>query len=84
MVDRFAACFRDYRRRDLIEHAVRTLIGQRVYGIALGYEDLNDHDQLGRDPLLRRGDADRTCGGAAEVMLGANLKPACNHRSSHN
>ena len=52
MVDRFAVCFRDYRRQDLIEHAVRTLIGQRVYGIALGYEDLNDHDQLRRDPLF--------------------------------
>ena len=52
MVDRFAACFRDYRRQDLVEHAVRTLIGQRVYGIALGYEDLNDHDQLRHDPVL--------------------------------
>jgi hypothetical protein len=52
MVDRFAACFRDYRRQDLVEHAVRTLIGQRVYGIALGYEDLNDHDQLRHDPLF--------------------------------
>jgi Transposase DDE domain group 1 len=52
MVDRFAACFRDYRRQDLVEHAVGTLIGQRVYGIALGYEDLNDHDQLRHDPVL--------------------------------
>ena len=52
MVDRFAACFRDYRRQDLVEHAVGTLIGQRVFGIALGYEDLNDHDQLRHDPVL--------------------------------
>jgi len=52
MVDRFAACFRDYRRQDLVGHAVGTLIGQRVYGIALGYEDLNDHDQPRRDPLF--------------------------------
>jgi len=52
LVDRFAACFRDYRRQDLVEHAVATLIGQRVYGIALGYEDLNDHDQLRHDPLF--------------------------------
>ena len=37
LVDRFAACFRDHRRRDLVEHAVSTLIGQRVFGIALGY-----------------------------------------------
>ena len=52
LVDRFAACFRDHRRQDLIEHAVATLIGQRVFGIALGYEDLNDHDQLRHDPVM--------------------------------
>jgi hypothetical protein len=51
LVDRFAACFRDYRRQDLVEHAVARLIGQRVFGIALGYEDLNDHDQLRHDPM---------------------------------
>jgi Transposase DDE domain group 1 len=44
IVDRFAACFRDYRRQDLVEHAVRTLIGQRVYGIAVCTENLkSDH-----------------------------------------
>ena len=52
LVDRFAACFRDYRRQDLVEHAVSTLIGRRVFGIALGYEDLNDHDELRHDPML--------------------------------
>jgi hypothetical protein len=52
LVDRFAACFRDHRRQDLIEHAVTTLVGQRVFGIALGYEDLNDHDELRHDPVL--------------------------------
>jgi len=52
LVDRFASCFRDHRRQDLIEHAVTTLVGQRVFGIALGYEDLNDHDQLRHDPVL--------------------------------
>jgi hypothetical protein len=52
LVDRFAACFRDYRRQDRVEHSVATLIGQRVFGIALGYEDLNDHDQLRHDPVL--------------------------------
>jgi hypothetical protein len=51
LVDRFAACFRDYRRQDRVEHSVATLIGQRVFGIALGYEDLNDHDQLRHDPV---------------------------------
>ena len=45
LVDRFAACFTDGRAAELIEHTVRTLVGQRVFGIALGYEDLVDHDQ---------------------------------------
>ncbi|MCK1340977.1 IS1380 family transposase [Bradyrhizobium sp. 38] len=52
LVGRFANCFRDHRRQELIEHAVGTLIGQRVFGIALGYEDLNDHDELRHDPLM--------------------------------
>lgn len=52
LTDRFAACFSDHRRTDLIEHAVGTLVGQRVFGIALGYEDLNDHDQLRHDPVM--------------------------------
>jgi hypothetical protein len=52
LVDRFAGCFRDARRGDLIEHNVHTLIGQRVFGIALGYEDLNDHETLRHDPIM--------------------------------
>jgi hypothetical protein len=48
----FAACFRDHRQSDRVEHSVRELVRQRVYGIALGYEDLNDHDQLRADPLI--------------------------------
>lgn len=52
LVGRFADCFRDHRRPDLIEHAVGTLVGQRVFGIALGYEDLNDQDELRHDPLM--------------------------------
>lgn len=52
LVGRFAACFADARRPDLIEHEVGTLIGQRVFGMALGYEDLNDHDQLRQDPAM--------------------------------
>jgi len=48
----FAACFRDYRHPQRIEHRVRELVRQRVYGLALGYEDLNDHDTLRADPLL--------------------------------
>ncbi|MFC1806532.1 IS1380 family transposase [Planctomycetota bacterium] len=49
---RFAACFTDHRDPDLIEHPVAALVRQRVYALALGYEDLNDHDALRRDPLL--------------------------------
>jgi hypothetical protein len=52
LVDRFAGCFMDHRRADLIEHEVRTLVSQRVFAIALGYEDLNDHDQLRHDPVM--------------------------------
>lgn len=52
LIDRLAQCFEDRRDGDLIEHQVRTLVGQRVFGLALGYEDLNDHDHLRHDPLL--------------------------------
>lgn len=52
LVDRFAACFDDVRRQELIEHEVATLVGQRVFGIALGYEDLEDHDTLRHDPVM--------------------------------
>mgnify|MGYP001178112887 CR=1 FL=1 len=48
----FAACFTDHRDPELIEHRVEHLIAQRIYALALGYEDLNDHDQLRHDPLL--------------------------------
>lgn len=48
----FARCFRDYRKPELIEHSVAELVRQRVYGLTLGYEDLNDHDRLRADPLL--------------------------------
>src|SRR5271167_2897865 len=52
LVDRFAACFRDARCQELIEHEVKTLVGQRVFGLALGYEDLIDHDELRHDPVM--------------------------------
>ena len=52
LLTEFVACFRDYRDPSLIEHALDTLIRQRVMGVALGYEDLNDHDQLRHDPLI--------------------------------
>src|SRR3974390_1475690 len=52
LIERFAACFIDRRRPELIEHLVATLVGQRVFGIALGYEDINDHDELRHDPMM--------------------------------
>lgn len=52
LIDRLADCFVDGRRADAIEHTVRTLLGQRVFGLALGYEDLNDHERLRHDPVM--------------------------------
>ena len=52
LLDRFAACFADHRAGEVVEHSIRTLVGQRVFGIALGYEDLIDHDQLRDDPAM--------------------------------
>jgi hypothetical protein len=52
IIRRFAGCFTDHRDADLIEHTVEELVAQRVYALALGYEDLNDHDELRNDPLL--------------------------------
>ncbi len=52
LVRHFAACFRDARSPERVEHAVATLVGQRVFGIALGHEDVVDHDQLRHDPVL--------------------------------
>ena len=48
----FAACFGDHRDPARVEHTVEELVAQRVYALALGYEDLNDHDPLRHDPLL--------------------------------
>jgi len=52
ILSQFAGCFDDYRDEELVEHSVEQLVSQRVYGLALGYEDLNDHDTLRHDPLL--------------------------------
>jgi hypothetical protein len=52
LVARFAACFDDGRAPALVEHGVAAMVAQRVFGIALGYEDLVDHDQLRHDPVL--------------------------------
>ena len=52
IIRQLAACFTDHRDPDLIEHTVYELLAQRIYALCLGYEDLNDHDQLRHDPLL--------------------------------
>jgi hypothetical protein len=52
LIGRFADCFIDRRQADLVEHGVPTLVGQRVVGIALGYEDVSDHDELRHDPVM--------------------------------
>lgn len=51
-IERFAQCFTDHRDADSIEHTLPELLKQRVFGLCLGYEDLNDHDRLRYDPLL--------------------------------
>jgi len=53
LLPRLAECFLDARNPIFVEHSVEQLVSQRVYGLALGYEDLNDHEQLRQDPLLR-------------------------------
>ena len=52
LIDRIAACFRDRRTPGRVVHSLRTLIGQRIIGLALGYEDVSDHDDLRFDPVL--------------------------------
>lgn len=52
IIRQFAQCFTDHRDPDLIEHTVEELVAQRIYALSLGYEDLNDHDDLRHDPLL--------------------------------
>jgi hypothetical protein len=52
ILGKFAACFTDHREAELITHSVQDLVAQRVYGLCLGYEDLNDHDHLRADPVI--------------------------------
>jgi hypothetical protein len=53
LLPRLAECFLDARNPVFVEHSVEQLVSQRIYGLALGYEDLNDHEQLRQDPLMR-------------------------------
>jgi hypothetical protein len=94
MMKRFAACFHDERRPHLIEHEVVTLVGQRVFAIALGYEDLNDHDQLRHDAMMavlagkleaRREDCAPVAGKSTLNRLErSKLEPTRYHKVSHN
>ena len=78
----------------MIEHEVVTLVGQRVFAIALGYEDLNDHDELRHDPLMgvlagklaaRRADCAAVAGKSTLNRLElSRLKPTRYHKISHN
>jgi hypothetical protein len=52
LLGRLAGCFRDDRNQEMVEHKLPEMLAQRIYGLALGYEDLNDHEQLRSDPLL--------------------------------
>jgi hypothetical protein len=52
LLSRLSGCFLDGRNPELIEHSITEMLCQRVYGLALGYEDLNDHEQLRRDPVF--------------------------------
>jgi hypothetical protein len=94
LTERFAGCFHDTRRQHLIEHGVVTLLGQRVFGIALGYEDLNDHDELRHDPMMavlagkleaRREDCAPVAGKSTLNRLElSRLEPTRYHKISHN
>jgi DDE family transposase len=81
LLARLAGCFLDGRNQNLIEHTVAEMLAQRVYGIALGYEDLNDHEQLRKDPvfgiLAGREDSDTPLAGKStlnRMELGAGVK----------
>jgi hypothetical protein len=52
LIPRFGQCFLDGRKQSLVEHSVAGMLSQRIYGLALGYEDLNDHEQLRKDPVF--------------------------------
>ena len=94
LTERLAGCFGDTRRQHLIEHEVATLLAQRVFGIALGYEDLNDHDELRHDPMMavlagkleaRREDCAPVAGKSTLNRLElSRLQPTRYHKISHN
>ncbi len=66
---RLAACFGDQRDQRFVEHSVPELLAQRLYGQVLGYEDINDHEQLRRDPLLAAACGKRTHWEQSELFI---------------
>ena len=70
LIRQLAQCFTDHRDEELIEHSVEELLRQRIFGLALGYEDLNDHDGLRHDPLQA------TLVGKQDPTGGDRLRPA--------
>ena len=52
ITSQFAQCFQDYRQVNRIDHSIESLIKQRIYGLVMGYEDLNDHEKLRHDPMF--------------------------------
>ena len=93
LVRRLARCFTDGRAPELVEHTVETMLMQRICGIALGYEDLVDHDELRHDPVLatlagkleaRRKDCAPLAGKSTLNRLEhAPLAPSCYHKIGH-
>src|SRR3974377_2175247 len=52
LLGRLGSCFSDGRNQELVEHRLEEMLSQRIYALAWGYEDLNDHEQLRTDPLF--------------------------------
>ena len=81
LLPRLAACFLDRRKQEQVEHSIQEMLSQRIYGLALGYEDLNDHEQLRKDPLFSvlagRAESDTALAGKStlnRMELGAGTK----------
>jgi hypothetical protein len=93
LTERFSACFADRRMPELVEHSVGAMVLQRVFGIALGYEDLTDHDELRHDPVLavlagklaaRRSDCAALAGKSTLNRLElSQMEPTRYHRIGH-
>jgi hypothetical protein len=71
LLPRLAHCFLDGREQDRVQHSIQEMVSQRIYGLALGYEDLNDHEQLRKDPLFSvlagRSDLDKPLAGKSTL-----------------